>query len=57
MSSDEDCYIISSQPSSSDPNKNNSICSIPKFTCPMCSESFKELSDIEAHIENEHLVT
>jgi hypothetical protein len=23
----------------------------------MCSESFKELSDIEAHIENEHLVT
>lgn len=59
MSSDEDCYIISSQPSNSatSSDKNKSISSsLPKFTCPMCSKICEELIEIEAHIENEHLV-
>ncbi len=58
MSSDEDCIIISSQLSNSantsDQNKIISN-SLQKFTCPMCSQTSEELSEIEAHIE-EHLV-
>jgi len=59
MSSDEDCHIISSNPSNSssasDQNKFISS-SFQKFSCPMCSQTCEELSEIETHIEIEHLV-
>lgn len=58
MSSDEDCRIVSNEPSySAAVSGKNKISSdqVPKFTCPMCPQVCEELCIIEAHIENEHL--
>ncbi|EFX87845.1 hypothetical protein DAPPUDRAFT_311838 [Daphnia pulex] len=56
MSSDEDCIIISSHSSTTTSDQNKIISSsLQKFNCPMCSQTSEELSEIEAHIENEHL--
>lgn len=58
MSSDEDCQIVSNEPSySAAVSGKNKISShqVPKFTCPMCPQVCEELCIIEAHIENEHL--
>ena len=59
MSSNEDCEIISSVTlnyATSFDNNQSIFNGLPKFICPMCSQTFVELSEIEAHIENEHLV-